>query len=149
VKITLQAAGEADTDLARTTHHRAYHDVSIVQFGPWDEQAQDKFFDAGWASAAHEVVLCDGVPCGYVCIEERPGDIHVRELVIHPEFQNRGIGSHLLHRVMARATELRVPVRLGTFHKNRARFLYERLGFKEFDRDDTHILFEWMPPEAD
>jgi len=142
--ITRRATHEDDRDFARDTHHRAYHDVSVRQFGPWEEQAQDKFFETGWADAAHEIILCDGVPCGYTCIEERPDDIHGRELVIHPNFQNKGIGSEVLRQVLARASERQIPVSLGTFHENRALHLYQTLGFKEYGRTDTHILLHWI-----
>ncbi|MBV9863916.1 MAG: GNAT family N-acetyltransferase [Abitibacteriaceae bacterium] len=145
MEITRRPTQEADTDFAREAHHRAYHDVSIQQFGPWDERAQDRYFQTGWTAAVHEIVLCDGAPCGYACIEERPHDMHVRELVIHPDFQNRGIGSAVLRQVMARAQERQVPVRLGTFVKNRALHLYQRLGFEEFDRTEVHILLQWVP----
>lgn len=94
------------------------------------------------------MILCDGIRCGYVCIEERPDDIHVRELVVHPDFQNRGVGSALLRQVMARAQERQVPVRLGTCHKNRAQHLYRRLGFGEFDRTNTHVLLQWVPADG-
>jgi ribosomal protein S18 acetylase RimI-like enzyme len=148
MEITQRPSCDTDIDFAREAHHRAYHDVSIQQFGPWDEQAQDKYFQTGWTSHPHEIILCDGILCGYTCIEERPHDVHVRELVIHPDFQNRGVGSFLLRQVMARAQERQVPVRLGTFHKNRALRLYQRLGFEEFDRTDIHILLQWVPAKA-
>ena len=137
---------DADTELARAVHHRAYRDVSVRQFGPWDEKAQDEFFADGWSAASHQVVLCDGVPCGYICVEDRGGEIHLRELVIDPEFQGRGIGSSLLREVIEDARARQVPVRLGTFHLNRAVNLYRRMGFREVGRTETHILMEWSSP---
>lgn len=124
-------------------HHRAYRDVSVRQFGPWDERAQDEFFASGWSDAPHEIILCDGVPCGYACVERRDEDIHVRELVIDPEFQGRGVGTHILREVIAEAEARGLPVRLGTLHANRAAELYRRLGFREYARDETHIHMEW------
>jgi ribosomal protein S18 acetylase RimI-like enzyme len=130
-------------EFARAVHHQAYRDVVEQQYGRWDEKEQDNFFAENWASATFKIVLCDGIPCGYMCIEDRANDIHVRELVILPEFQNRGVGSSLLSAAMKRARERRVPVRLGTLHVNRAANLYRRLGFQETGRTEIHILFEW------
>ena len=141
--IAKRPALATDTEFARSVHHRAYRDVSVRQFGPWDEKAQDEFFAAGWSAAAHEIVLCDGVPCGYVRVEYRESDIHVHELVIDPEFQGRGIGSHILREVIAHAMARRVPVRLDTFHVNHAVNLYRRLGFREVGKTDTHVLMVW------
>jgi GNAT superfamily N-acetyltransferase len=143
MKITLQPARVEDTTFARTIHHLAYHDVVVHQFGTWDEDVQDGFFGADWAKYTFEVIGVDGSLCGYACIEDRAGDVHVRELVIHPAYQGRGIGRVILQQTMARAKGRGVPVRLGVLLKNRARVLYERLGFRETGRTDTHILMEW------
>jgi ribosomal protein S18 acetylase RimI-like enzyme len=143
VKVIRRPARETDTDFARLVHHQAYREVSERQFGPWDEKEQDEYFNDDWTSAAFEIVLCDGVPCGYVWIEDRADDIHVHELVLLPEFQGQGLGSSLLRQVMEDATRRRVPVRLETFHANRALNLYRRLGFQETGRSETQILMEW------
>jgi len=37
-------ATTADTEFARFTHHAAYHDVVVRQFGNFDERMQDNFF---------------------------------------------------------------------------------------------------------
>lgn len=141
--ITKRPASATDTEFARSVHHRAYRGVSVRQFGPWDERAQDEFFADGWSAAPHEIILCDGAPCGYVRVEERGGDTHVHELVIDPEFQGRGVGSHILREVIEDARVRQVRVRLGTFHANHAVNLYRRLGFREYGQTDTHILMEW------
>jgi len=143
MRITKRLASAGDTDFARSVHHRAYREVSERQYGPWDEKAQDEFFADGWAGAPHEIILCDGTPCGYACVEQREGDIHVRELVIDPEFQGRGVGTRILQELFEDARARKVPVRLGTHRLNRAAGLYRRLGFREYERTDTHILMEW------
>jgi ribosomal protein S18 acetylase RimI-like enzyme len=140
---TTLPAAESDIAFARETHHLAYRDVVVRQFGQWDERAQDRFFENGWDSAEHAILLADGEPCGYAAIEERVDDTHVRELVIHPDHQEEGIGTSFLRQVQERARTLGVPVRLGTHLENRAQVLYKRLGFREFDRTETHILMEW------
>jgi GNAT superfamily N-acetyltransferase len=132
-----------DTEFARRVHHAAYRDVVERQFGPWDEAVQNWFFDSDWRDAQHEIVLVDGTPCGYVSIEERAADIHVRELVVAPAFQGRGIGTTILQDLIERARVRGVPIRLGTHRVNRANHLYRRLGFRETGQTDTHILLEW------
>lgn len=149
MEVTKRPALDSDTDFARDVHHQAYRAVVEQQFGPWVEAEQGRYFERGWADAVFEIVLCDGVPCGYVCVEDRDDDIHVRELVLLPEYQGRGIGSAILRGVLARARGRDVPVRLGTFHKNRAAHLYRRLGFREIGRTATHILLEWNGDDAE
>jgi ribosomal protein S18 acetylase RimI-like enzyme len=130
-------------DFARTVHHLAYRHVVTRQFGLWDETLQDRFFDRGWSTAKIEILLVDGEPCGYTGIEDRPGDVYLRELVIQPEYQGRGIGTTILRQVMARAQGRGVPVRLQVLQQNRAQDLYRRVGFREVGRTETHVLMEW------
>ncbi len=143
--IALRVATPADIDFAREVHHQAYRDVVERQFGPWNASFQDQRFAEGWASATFSIVLCDDEPCGYLCVEDRANDLHVREIVIAPAFQGRGIGTTLLQDVLQRAGSRGVPVRLGTFHANRAATLYRRLGFQEVAHTPTHLLLEWRP----
>jgi GNAT superfamily N-acetyltransferase len=146
MNVQTRTATDEDFAFARTVHHAAYRDVVERQFGPWDEVEQDTFFEQDWRPEAMAIILADGTPCGYWMVEDREDDIHVRELVIHPDCQSRGIGRRLLEQVQRRAGARGVPVRLGTYLRNRAVVLYERVGFREFDRTDTHILMAWRPP---
>jgi len=109
---------------------------------------QDRFFAGDWAHGGFEILLCDGVPCGYTCVEEQTGYVLVRELVVAPEFQGRGIGTAVLRKAMERGRALGLPVRLGALHMNRAAELYRRLGFRETGRSATHTGFEWCPDAA-
>lgn len=133
----------ADMDFARSVHHRAYRDVIERQYGPWDAAHQDEFFEIAWSVAAHQIIFFDGVRCGYSCIETRDGHLYLRELVIDPDFQGRGIGTHIIRNVCEYATERGVPVRLQTHLVNRAADLYRRMGFKETERTGSHLLMEW------
>ena len=142
--VTTRPATAADTAFARTVHHAAYRDVVIRQFGPWDEAVQDRFFEGDWNGAQFDIILVDGKPCGYTAVEERPDDIHIRELVIHPDHQGKGVGSAFLHRIMQEAASRGVPIRLGTFLQNEGSIaLYERLGFRRVGKTDIHTLMEW------
>ena len=141
--ISIRKATTADADYARKLHHAAYREIVTAQFGEWDDQVQDRFFDGDWHDASFDILLCDGEPCGYAAVEERSDDIHVRELVVDPARQGLGIGSAFVRLVMDRATIRGVPVRLGTCLHNRAVNLYRRLGFHEFERSASHVLLTW------
>ena len=148
MKITRRAATDLDIDFARDAHHRAYRDVVTRQFGVWDEADHDEFFDRGWASAAHDILLCDGVPCGYVSVDQLADYNHVRLLVVLPEYQGRGIGSAFLWEVIEEARSRQVPVKLRVLRENRALQFYKRFGFRQYDRTETHILMEWNDKQS-
>src|SRR5262245_28219872 len=143
--VSKRQATEADYEFARVVHHRAYREVIERQYGPVEETAQDKFFANAWVEATHEIVLCDTVRCGYCCVEDRGHDIFIRELVIDPDYQGRGIGTTILQGVLNDSKTRKVPVRLRTQTLNRAAALYRRLGFRESRRTDTHVEMEWRP----
>jgi len=140
--VTTRPATDADKAFAREAHHLGYHDVVIRQFGEWDEARQDAIFDKNWANAEHKILLCEGVPCGYVSVEKLPDYTHVRELVVHSDHQRRGIGTTFLRQVIKEARSRGVSVKLGVLRKNPARYFYRKLGFKEFDWTDTHFMME-------
>ena len=141
--ISTRPATDSDTDFARRAHHQGYHDVVVRQFGVWDEEVQDRMFSGDWTNADYQILMCDGVQCGYVSVEQLPDYIHVREFVVLTECQGRGIGTAFLQGVMERAKVRRVPVRLGVLKRSRAVALYQRLGFREYDRSETHLMMVW------
>ena len=143
MNITKRPGHDTDTAFARSVHHQAYRDVIVRQYGVWEEEAQDEFFKNSWDPPAFEIILCDLIPCGYARVEDCGDYINVSELVILPEFQGQGVGSQILRGVIECAKARRVPIRLQTQHANRAVNLYLRLGFREYERTETHILMEW------
>lgn len=143
MKIKTRPAVESDKEFARITHHLAYHDVVLNQYGRWDETSQDEFFDQSWSQSPHDILIVDDITRGYTSVEKRPNDLYLRELVIHPEHQNLGIGSGFLANIIELSVQEEMPIRLQTHINNRAAGLYQRIGFREYDRTNTHILMVW------
>jgi ribosomal protein S18 acetylase RimI-like enzyme len=145
--ISKRIALTTDTDFARGVHHRAYREVIVRHYGPWNEETQNELFDAAWSAANHEIILCEDVPVGYLCVEDDIDEIRLHEIVIDPQFQQQSIGTRILNEILGRARRQIVPVRLRTHLTNRAADLYRRLGFQEYGRTDRHILMQWLPSE--
>lgn len=145
MNVTRRPAIDSDVAWARSVHHAAVRAVVERQFGAWSATDQDRFFDNDWSGGDFEVIEFDRQVCGYACIESRVADVHIRELVVAPEFQRRGIGTFIIKAAIELARERAVPVVLGTLHTNEAGNLYRRLGFIETGRTDTHTLFRLDP----
>ena len=148
-QITRRAATENDTEFARRTHHAAYHDVIVRQFGSFDEKAQDEFFAKGWNPETHEVLLRGNSEVGYCSIERFPDHILAHELVLSPEFQGRGIGSKILGELLDEARAKHIPIKLQVLKENREQYLYRKLGFKDAGSTDTHIEMEFNPDKEE
>ena len=59
--------------------------------------------------------------------------------MIHPEYQNKGIATNILKEYIEIARKDNKKIILKTYKKNPARKLYERLGFKIYKEDETHV----------
>lgn len=146
MEIKRKPAKPEDTEFARMVHHKAYHDTVVNQFGKWDVKAQDKFFESVWKNGLnHEIILLNDEPCGYCSFEETVDSITLNELVILPEFQNRGIGSEFLEEKISEAKIKKIPVKLQVLKANRAANLYENLGFVKTGETETHYKMEFNP----
>ncbi len=144
--LTLRPATNEDTEFARIAHHEAYRDVIERQFGSFDETAQDEFFFKSWSgNAGFQIINWGGQPAGYTRVEETPEYIYGHELVLLPEHQSKGIGSFLLNSWQENAKSKNIPLKLQVLKDNKAKELYERVGFVETGQTDTHYEMEWSP----
>ncbi|MEI7603946.1 MAG: GNAT family N-acetyltransferase [bacterium] len=118
-----------DTDFARSVHHTAYKDVVIRQFGSWDEEKQNNFFNSDWKNIDRmEIILFDDIPCGYCRFDYEKDQIIGHELVISPDFQGK-----------------KIPIRLGALKLNRALNLYRKLGFNDENTDENFVGMVYYP----
>lgn len=142
--LTRRRANHNDYAFGLGAHHQAYRDLVERQFGPWDESFQDEMFRREWEAHPVEILEWFGERAGWTIVEDREEDVHVRELIVHPEFQGHGVGTALLREAMDLAASRSVPVHVGTFVLNRSLSLYLRLGFSEIDRTETHVILRWQ-----
>ncbi len=140
--LQLRTATSEDHTFLCDLNRLAYEDVVTRQFGVWDENAQRQRFDSKLERAAFRIVELAGRPVGAVWSSEHDDHIVLHELLVLPEFQNRGIGSQVLRWELARAEVVRKPVRLHTLLLNRAQEFYRRHGFVETGRSDLYVEME-------
>ncbi|MCA1635792.1 MAG: GNAT family N-acetyltransferase [Acidobacteria bacterium] len=110
--------------------------------------AQRAEYEQRHADAEYAVVLVDRRPAGRIWIA-RPGDeIHLLDIALLPEFQNSGVGTVLLRRLMDEARRAALPLRHYVFVLNtEALRFYERLGFSVIgESGGAYRYMEWLPP---
>ena len=75
---------------------------------------------------------------GSVRAYEKEGACHIGRLIVHPNHQNRGLGTRLLHEIEA-AFPRAERYALFTGHKSeRNLYLYGKLGYTEFNRETVN-----------
>jgi len=122
----------------------SYRDVVVRQFGDWNETFQREMFHAKWRRIhAAKIVLEGDNPIGVVVLEQRESYDWLREILLKAEHRDQGIGTSLMQRFIADARARQCPLRLQVLHENnRAKKLYERLGFVVIETLENHFLME-------
>jgi GNAT superfamily N-acetyltransferase len=99
-----------------------------------------------WDAREVEIITSDGEDIGWMQSSIQDDARFLKQIFIDTPFQRRGIGTEIIHRLIARANRAGQPVTLGVVKINPARHLYERLGFRITHDDDRKF---YMRREAD
>ena len=99
-------------------------------------------------SAAWSMVECDGHPVGEI-VEHDEGDcIYVVDIALLPAWQAKGIGTALMHEVMARCAARGIGVRAKVAISNGPSLkMFRKLGFQASPPDEVSFI-EWRLPAA-
>jgi GNAT superfamily N-acetyltransferase len=117
----------------------------VEQTWGWDDTLQATMFGDGFALSKLQVIVVDGQDAGVLQTEQRPDEVFLANIEIAPAFQGHGLGGRIISDIITDAHVGGLPVTLRVLHVNPARRLYERLGFVEFDRTETHALMRTVP----
>ncbi len=113
--------------LAYASEAEIYNDFSIQPLIQTFEQLQNELENRFCLKAS-----IDGRIVGSVRASLREGTCHIGKLIVHPDFQNRGIGSRLMEEI-ERAFPRAERFELFTGHRSKRNLrLYERLGYRVF-----------------
>jgi len=110
----------------------------------WQFDLQRQEYSARFPDAAYHVILVDGHPAGRIWVGTDDVQIRLLDIALVPEFQNRGVGTVLLHRLMDQAAKAGKALRHMVFMLNNdAHRFYERLGFTVIDDLGAYRHMEW------
>ena len=126
---------------------------------PWDDNmkrafvehqfaAQDTHYRAHYPGATLDVVEVDGEPAGRLYVHRGPSDIRIMDVALVPAYRGRGIGTTLLRGLIAEAEGSGRKLSIHVEMNNRARRLYERLGFRAAGEHGVYVLMERVPAPA-
>ena len=124
---------------------------------PWDEptkqaflaqqfDAQDSHYRRHYPDASFQVIEVDGEPAGRLYLDRRDDEMRIIDIALLPRFRGRGIGAALLRELIDEAAAAGRRVSIHVERENRARTLYERLGFTVVaDDGGVYVLMERPP----
>ena len=120
-------------------------DEQKMEFLKWQFNLQRQDYDKNYTQRQYDVVLVDEKPAGRIWIS-RDDEIRLLDIALLREFQNRGVGTALLQRLIDEATRAKKPLRHMVFVLNTdAKRFYERLGFVVFEEVGAYLHMELQP----
>lgn len=122
---------------ADETHKEFSYQVKKVAEGEyithmfnWDEDVQRDFHVRAWQQQKPDIVTYDGKLIGTIATIESEDCIEIGQFFILPDYQNKGIGTHLLNSILDKADQLGRKVTLRFLKNNPVKSLYVRNGFR-------------------
>ncbi|TCC57642.1 N-acetyltransferase [Kribbella pittospori] len=131
-------------------HRAAMGAVVEATWGPWDEAVQRGFHERSFSPDRLQIVMVGEVEAGAVDAEfETPTVFYIGRIEILPRFQGLGLGSRILRELLAAARGRgAAAAELHVLKANRARSLYERLGFVVIADEDPKFRMRLELPDA-
>lgn len=115
-------------------------EIFDATWGGWDEERHRRHTDACWDAGDIEIILCGRQQVGMIQVHRHVDALEISEVQVARTAQGQGIGTVLIREVVARAADAGLAVRLSVGLQNqRAIALYQRLGFVEVERSESHV----------
>jgi ribosomal protein S18 acetylase RimI-like enzyme len=108
-------------------------------------QAQRRCYLADYPGATLDVIELDDEPVGRLYVHRRENEIRIMDIALLPEFRRRGLGTRLLQSIQQEGGARQKPVTIHVEVFNPARWLYQRLGFREVGTNGVYLLMRWLP----
>lgn len=141
----LRQATEGDREFLRRLHAATMR-VHVERLWGWDDNQQRELFERGFQPALTQIIQADGEDVGVLVVERSEHEIYLVNIGVLPAWQSHGIGSSIIQALIAEAEIASLPLTLRVFHVNdRARKLYESLGFEEVKADELHAYLRLEP----
>lgn len=110
-------------------------------------QAQRQHYRTYFPGAEYSVIWAgDQRPLGRLIVDRSGAEIRLMDIALLPEARGQGTGTALIQALQKEAGARGKPLRLHVETGNRARRLYERLGFAVCGEEGVHVEMEWRPP---
>ena len=89
------------------------------------------------------LIKLDDENIGLIKLSKKNVRLHIRQLQILPQFQNKGIGGRVIDVVIKKAKQLGLPVTLNVLLNNPAQKLYLAKGFQVIGETDIEYQMQY------
>lgn len=109
----------------------------------WDEGFQNASFRTHLSPEKFTVLMLDGKNIGGFMLVEHDDHLWLEMLLIHPEYQNKGIGANVIRQLQRLAVAVGKPLKLCVIKANPVKGFYEKLGFQHYQEDEAVYFLAW------
>ena len=134
--IELIPADETYREFSYEVKKAAEGEYITLMFG-WEEDVQRDFHAKAWQQQKPDIITYGGKPIGTIANIESEDCIEIGQLFILPDYQNKGIGTHLLRSILDKADQQGRNVTLKFLTNNPVKSLYVRHGFRVVHTSDV------------
>ena len=142
--IKLITADETHKEFSYRVKKAAEAEYITLMFG-WDEDVQRDFHTKAWQRQKPDIITYDGKLIGTIATIESEDCIEIGQFFILPDYQNKGIGTHLLKRILDKADQPAKTITLRFLKNNPVKSLYIRNGFRVVHTDESLYYMERKP----
>lgn len=107
--------------------------------------AQDHHYKTHYTDTSYDLIVVGGEPAGRLYVARWEREIRIVDIALLPAFRGRGLGGALLGALIEEADDAGKALSIHVEHTNRARGLYERLGFRPVGDEGVYVLMERAP----
>lgn len=133
ISYTLRKAEEKDFNIIYEIKLDAMKEY-ITQTWGWDNELQKKFHAEEMKREDNYIIEIDSKPIGIVGINEQDCVV-IGPLYLFNKYQSKGIGTKIITDIIGKNK----TIKLGVLKvNNRARALYEKLGFETYGEENSH-----------
>ena len=114
----------------------------------WQLDLQRREYEVRFPDAAYDIILVDEQAAGRIWVGADDEQIRLLDIALLPQFQNRGVGTELVRRLIKESAKQGKVLRHMVFvlNNNADRF-YVRLGFKQIEEFGAYKHMEWSSSE--
>ena len=142
--VRLRAYADRDFDFARSLYFETMRWAIERHFG-WDDAHEQASFAAWFKPGEVSIIITDGADVGWMQQRQERDAIFLGSIYVVPAMQGRGIGTYIIQGLLSQAAEQSQAVTLAVMKINRARNLYERLGFRITNEDEYKLYMKAAP----
>ena len=88
------------------------------------------------------IIEIDNNDIGVTTFYEENNEYVVGLIIVHPDYRGKGVATNIIKKYIDIAKKNNKNIKIKTYKFNPAKKLYERLGFKIYKEDDTHVYLK-------